>query len=68
MSTRAQYASLQHSLYLTLFISVVGGGFFLATSLFIAKDKKNAELITKGESWEQRRSQTDKGVVTTLVC
>ncbi|XP_052063857.1 protein spinster homolog 1-like isoform X1 [Mytilus californianus] len=45
-----QFATLQSALYMTPFICVVGGGFFLATALFIEKDRKEAEKITKGYS------------------
>ncbi|XP_063396291.1 protein spinster homolog 1-like isoform X1 [Mytilus trossulus] len=42
-----QFATLQSALYMTPFVCVVGGGFFLATALFIVKDRKEAEKITK---------------------
>lgn len=48
-SPAIQYVSLQQSLYITTFICVLGGAFFLATALFIEKDKKAAERQIKGE-------------------
>ncbi|XP_038564437.1 protein spinster homolog 1 [Micropterus salmoides] len=38
-----QFRSLQLSLLLCSFVAVVGGGFFLATALFIEKDRHRAE-------------------------
>lgn len=38
-----QFRSLQLSLLLCSFVSVVGGGFFLATALFIERDRNRAE-------------------------
>uniref|UniRef100_A0AAV2KD68 Protein spinster homolog 1 n=1 Tax=Knipowitschia caucasica TaxID=637954 RepID=A0AAV2KD68_KNICA len=38
-----QFRSLQISLLLCSFIAVIGGGFFLATALFIETDRKRAE-------------------------
>lgn len=38
-----QFRSLQLSLLLCAFVSVIGGGFFLATALFIEADKKRAQ-------------------------
>ncbi|XP_029996668.1 protein spinster homolog 1-like [Sphaeramia orbicularis] len=38
-----QFRSLQLSLLLCAFVSVVGGAFFLATALFIEKDRQRAE-------------------------
>ena len=49
-SPAIQFVALQKSLYITTFICVLGGGFFLATALFIEKDKKAAERMTKGKA------------------
>ncbi|XP_072298840.1 protein spinster homolog 1 isoform X2 [Eucyclogobius newberryi] len=38
-----QFRSLQLSLLLCSFVAVIGGGFFLATALFIETDRKRAE-------------------------
>ncbi|XP_022071462.2 protein spinster homolog 1 isoform X2 [Acanthochromis polyacanthus] len=38
-----QFRSLQLSLLLCSFVAVVGGGFFLATALFIERDRERAE-------------------------
>ncbi|XP_033748854.1 protein spinster homolog 1-like isoform X3 [Pecten maximus] len=45
-SPYVQFKTLQTALYITPFICVLGGGFFLATALFIEKDKNNASKIT----------------------
>lgn len=45
-----QFRSLQLSLLLCCFIAVVGGAFFLATAVFIEKDRHRAETYdTAGE-------------------
>ena len=51
-SPAIQFVTLQKSLYITTFVCVLGGGFFLATALFIVQDKKKAEMQTKGEKPE----------------
>ncbi|KAF1379058.1 hypothetical protein PFLUV_G00172090 [Perca fluviatilis] len=38
-----QFRSLQLSLLLCSFVAVIGGGFFLATALFIERDRQRAE-------------------------
>ena len=43
-----QFPTLQNSLYITPFVCVLGGGFFLATALCIEKDRKETERLTKG--------------------
>lgn len=43
----AQFLSLQRSLYITTFISVIGGGFFLATAIFIRADRAKADKIVR---------------------
>ncbi|KAM4697330.1 protein spinster homolog 1 [Rhinophrynus dorsalis] len=43
-----QFRSLEYALMLCAFVSAVGGAFFLSTSLFIEKDRKKAELHSKG--------------------
>lgn len=46
-----QFRSLQLSLLLCSFVAVVGGAFFLATALFIEKDRNRAEnYAPTGES------------------
>lgn len=45
-----EFRSLQLSLLLCAFVAVVGGGFFLATALFIETDRQRAEnYIPAGE-------------------
>ena len=43
-----QFVTLQKSLYITTFICVLGGGFFLACALFIQQDKLAAQRKTQG--------------------
>uniref|UniRef100_A0A8C2WCG0 Protein spinster homolog 1 n=1 Tax=Cyclopterus lumpus TaxID=8103 RepID=A0A8C2WCG0_CYCLU len=46
-----QFRSLQLSLLLCSFVAVIGGGFFLATALFIEKDRHRAEnYVASGET------------------
>ncbi|XP_060077272.1 protein spinster homolog 1-like isoform X2 [Ylistrum balloti] len=58
-SAYVQYKTLQLALYVTPFICVLGGGFFLATALFIEKDKSNAMKITQGQAPVQEAGDTD---------
>ncbi|XP_067932098.1 protein spinster homolog 3-like [Watersipora subatra] len=41
------FQSLQYSLFVSLFITVIGGSLFLACSFYIVKDKEAAEAATK---------------------
>ncbi|KAG8431203.1 hypothetical protein GDO86_019256 [Hymenochirus boettgeri] len=43
-----QMRSLEYALMLCSFVGVIGGGFFLATALFIEKDRKKAQLFSQG--------------------
>ncbi|KAM8960041.1 protein spinster homolog 1 [Pelodytes ibericus] len=43
-----QFRSLGYALMICAFVGVIGGGFFLATALFIQKDRKTAELYSQG--------------------
>lgn len=45
----SEFRSLEYSLMICSFISVIGGAFFLATAVFIESDRKKAELQIKGE-------------------
>lgn len=47
-SPAIQFIALQQSLYITTFICVIGGGFFLATAIFIVQDKQAAERQIRG--------------------
>lgn len=42
-----QFIALQYSLYMCCFVCVIGGGFFLATALFIVKDRAATEKAIK---------------------
>lgn len=43
-----KFRSLEYALMLCSFVGAIGGAFFLATALFIEKDRKRAELISQG--------------------
>ncbi|XP_041457140.1 protein spinster homolog 1-like isoform X1 [Lytechinus variegatus] len=43
--TQAQYTSLIYALYMTCYVTVLGGGFFLCNALYFAADKKRVETI-----------------------
>ena len=43
-----EYLSLQYSLYMSCFVCVLGGAFFLATALFIQSDRERTEKLIKG--------------------
>ncbi|KAM5152524.1 protein spinster homolog 1 [Mantella aurantiaca] len=42
------FRSLEYALMLCSFVGAIGGAFFLATAVFIEKDRKRAELLTQG--------------------
>jgi len=42
------YSSLQYALYMTCFVCVFGGGFFLATAIYVEDDRMTANLTTQG--------------------
>ena len=44
-----QVVTLQYALYITTFVCVIGGGFYLATAIFIERDRSMAEEQTKGK-------------------
>ncbi len=46
-----EFRSLQISLLLCSFVAVVGGAFFLATALFIEKDRDLAENYVPSGEW-----------------
>ncbi|XP_039752934.1 protein spinster isoform X2 [Pararge aegeria] len=49
-SLRVQFRSLQYALFVTCFVEVIGGIFFLLTSLYIVKDKQKVDrAITEAE-------------------
>ncbi|XP_072273398.1 protein spinster homolog 1 [Pyxicephalus adspersus] len=43
-----KFRSLEYALMLCAFVGAIGGAFFLATALFIEKDRKRAELLSQG--------------------
>ncbi|XP_048746998.1 protein spinster homolog 1-like isoform X3 [Ostrea edulis] len=47
-SPSVQSDTMRNAFYVTPFVCVFGGAFFLATALFIQKDREKAEKITKG--------------------
>ena len=42
------YASLQFALYMTCFVCVCGGGFFLGCAVHVEHDRQAANLVTQG--------------------
>jgi hypothetical protein len=36
------YISRQYALYMTIFVAVVGGAFFLLTAIYVKKDRRRA--------------------------
>lgn len=42
-----EYLSLQYALYVSCFVCVLGGAFFLATALFIQRDREQTEKLIK---------------------
>lgn len=45
----AEFRCLQYSLFVTIFVEVIGGFFFLLTALHIEKDKAVVDLTLAGE-------------------
>jgi ABC-type sulfate transport system permease component len=43
-----EFHSLQYSLFMTCFVEVIGGFFFLFTALYITRDKRQAERAITG--------------------
>lgn len=44
-----QFKSLQYALFITCFVEIIGGVFFLITSLYILDDKKKVEEAISSE-------------------
>ena len=42
------YLSMQYGLYMNCFVCVLGGGFFLATAIYVKEDREAANLAIKG--------------------
>lgn len=42
------YTSMQYALFMTCFVCVIGGGFFLGTAIYVAEDRRTADLMIKG--------------------
>jgi len=40
---------MQYALYMNCFICVLGGGFFLATAIYVKEDRAAANLAIKGQ-------------------
>ncbi|KAL8594513.1 hypothetical protein ACOMHN_024958 [Nucella lapillus] len=58
-----QFMSLQYALYMMCFVCVIGGGFYLATAIFVERDKKAAELLTKGLPEENEVTSEDDELI-----
>jgi len=43
-----EFLSLQYAMYMSCFVCVLGGAFFLATALFIQRDREQTEKMIKG--------------------
>jgi len=43
-----EFLSLQYALYMSCFVCVLGGAFFLATALFIQHDREQTDRMLKG--------------------
>ena len=43
------FLSLQYALFITIFVCVLGAGFFLFTSVFVVRDKAKADKFIKGK-------------------
>jgi len=44
-----EYLSLQYALYMSCFVSVLGGAFFLASALYIQQDRERTNKLIKGK-------------------
>lgn len=42
------FISMQYGLYMNCFVCVLGGGFFLATAIFVKEDREAASQAIKG--------------------
>lgn len=47
-----QFQSLQYALFVTCFVEIIGGVFFLITSIYILSDKKKVEEAISGECYQ----------------
>ncbi|XP_014679784.1 PREDICTED: protein spinster homolog 1-like, partial [Priapulus caudatus] len=54
-----KFHSLQYALYSTAFIAVLGGGFFLACSLYVVQDRAKVDAILKGDSESSATLEVD---------
>ena len=48
-SSLKAFMSLQYSLYITCFVCVIGGAFFLVAAVFIIGDKAKADKVIHGK-------------------
>jgi MFS transporter, Spinster family, sphingosine-1-phosphate transporter len=46
-----EFQSLQYALFSTCFVEVIGGVFFLITSFYVLRDKRNADLAIRGKKF-----------------
>ncbi|XP_016327839.1 protein spinster homolog 3-like isoform X1 [Sinocyclocheilus anshuiensis] len=58
-SSHWDFRRLEYSILLCPFIGVLGGLFFLMTSLYIKEDRKAAELLTSGQAPEPLETTTE---------
>jgi len=47
--TEVSFYGMQYSLFITVFVEVLGGIFFLLTALYIVRDREEAESEAQGK-------------------
>jgi MFS transporter, Spinster family, sphingosine-1-phosphate transporter len=51
-SVHTQFTALQYSLFSTSFVEVLGGIFFLLTTIYILRDRANVDRTVAGEKYD----------------
>lgn len=64
VSPRVESVTFQYAFYITLFVCVIGIGFFLATALFIENDKQTQENKTQGKDNTNTEAGIDNPITT----
>lgn len=54
-SSLVQFQSLQYALFVTCFVEVIGGIFFLATAIYIVRDKMKVDRAIAGNFNRNKR-------------
>lgn len=60
-SPSVQFVTLQSALYVTPFVSALGGGAFLAASMFVVQDREAANRIANGRLEDTVNVELSKG-------